>query len=79
MVVLYFGWLVAHRNSSRTLDGVLDSGVRGFTDLVDIDTLDLKRDEYDEEPDDHEEEVQRNKRLNQGKKRILWKLYYSIV
>jgi len=82
MLVMYFGWLVARRISSRSSDGLLDHSalaLERFTDLVDIDGIDLRRDEYDEQSDDHEEETTRNKRLNRGKMWILWKLYYSIV
>ena len=82
MFVMYVGWLLARRFAVTSRTAVLDpsfSGPKGFTDLVDIHTLDLKKDEHDEQPDDYEDETLRNKRLNSGKQRIFWQLYYSIA
>ena len=48
-----------------------------YHDLVNIDTVDLIRDEYDEE-DDMEGEDEITSRLN-GKMKLLWTLYYWLV
>lgn len=48
-----------------------------YHDLVDIRTVDLKRDEYPEQETDRTDE-EREERLKGGK-RLLWKLYYAIV
>ncbi|KAF8810121.1 hypothetical protein BYT27DRAFT_7186985 [Phlegmacium glaucopus] len=47
-----------------------------YHDLVDVDTVDLKRDEYEEVDAGGEDEIAR--RLS-GKKKLLWTLYYWIV
>lgn len=50
-----------------------------FSDLIDINTVDLKRDEYEEDAEtDRLEDQQRNKRTT-GRAAILWKLYYWVV
>ena len=79
MLAMYLGWLIARRIPAGSPDGVLVPRPRKFSDLVNLDTLNLKTDEYDEQSDDHVEEVARNKRLNKGRMRIIWQLYYSIV
>ena len=47
-----------------------------YHDLVDIDAVDLLRDEYDEEDDIEGEEV--TSRLS-GKMKLLWTFYYWLV
>jgi hypothetical protein len=83
MFVMYVGWILARRRIAVTAQsGVLDpsfSGLKGFTDLVDIYALDLRKDEYDEQIDDHEDEALRNKRLGRGQLSVFWKIYYSIA
>jgi AAT family amino acid transporter len=56
-----------HLNRDKTLK---------YHDLVDIDTVDLVRDEYDEEEDIEEDEVM--SRLS-GKMKLLWTFYYWFV
>ena len=48
-----------------------------YHDLVDIDTVDLIRDEYEEE-DDIESEDEVTSRLS-GKMKLLWTFYYWLV
>ena len=48
-----------------------------YHDLVNVDTVDLMRDEYDEE-DDIEGEDEVTSRLN-GKMKLLWTFYYWLV
>ena len=47
-----------------------------YHDLVDVDTVDLTRDEYDEDDTEVEDEVAN--RLS-GKMRLLWTFYYWLV
>lgn len=47
-----------------------------YYDIVDIDTVDLTRDEYEEADTGDEDEIAR--RLS-GKNKILWTVYYWIV
>ena len=58
----------SHLNRDKTLK---------YHDLVDTDTVDLMRDEYDEE-DDMEGEDEVTSRLS-GKLRLLWTFYYWLV
>ena len=51
-------------------------GVSGALDIVDLRTMDLTSDEYQEVVEDDEEEALRQKRTSQGKKRFLWRIYY---
>ena len=62
------GGIPSHVNRDKTLK---------YHDLVNIDTVDLIRDEYDEE-DDMEGEDEITSRLN-GKMKLLWTLYYWLV
>lgn len=83
MIIMYIGCLIVRRVSARrSADGVLDpsfAGLRGFTDLVNIHTVDLKKHEHEEEADEQEDEAVRAKRLGQGKFKALWRIYYSIA
>ena len=54
-----------------------DKTLKKYHDLVDIDTVDLVRDEYNEE-DDTEGEDEVASRLS-GKMRLLWAFYYWLV
>jgi len=58
----------SHLNRDKTLK---------FHDLVNIDTVDLRRDEYEEE-DDMEGEDEVTSRLS-GKMKLLWTFYYWLV
>jgi len=49
-----------------------------YHDLVNVDTVDLVRDEYDDEEDDVEDENEVTRRLS-GKMKLLWTLYYWLV
>ena len=49
-----------------------------YSDLVDIGTVDLRKDEHEEEPEDAADDAEREVKL-QGRWRWLWKLYYVIV
>jgi len=51
-------------------------GVRGTLDIVDLGTMDLSSDEYQDVVEDDEEESLRQKRISQGKQRFLWRIYY---
>jgi len=82
MIVMYIGYLIARRGSAKDSNGVLDpsfTGLKGFTDLVDVDAVDLRKNEHEEGADEHQDEAEREKRLQQGSLRILWRIYYSIA
>jgi AAT family amino acid transporter len=79
MIVMYIGYLIVRRISAQDSNGVLDPGLKGFTDLVDVDTVDLRKNEHEEGADEHQDEAEREKRLQRGALRILWRVYYSIA
>lgn len=93
MVLMFFTWLFLSRRESAgsTSEPLLsDPGMDAdspshpsrdetlkYHDLVDTDTVDLTRDEYDEDDDmDGEDEV--TSRLS-GKMKFLWTFYYWLV
>jgi hypothetical protein len=51
-------------------------GVSGVLDIVDLRTIDLTSDEYRDVVEDDEEEALRQKRISQGRRRFLWRIYY---
>lgn len=79
MIVMWFGWIAVHRltkqatNPDNTSSSV---GANGVLDIVDLQAIDLKGDEYQDVVEDDEEEALRQKRISQGKQRFLWKIYY---
>ncbi|KAI0052705.1 hypothetical protein FA95DRAFT_1532626 [Auriscalpium vulgare] len=81
MLVMYVTWLVVRQLAAREhRDDLTPPKRRGWRlhDVVDVDTVDLKRDEYDEVEDDRHEDEERAKRLG-GKMRWGWKVYYVIA
>lgn len=48
------------------------------SDLVDVNTVDLIRDEHQEEVVDKADDEERERRVH-GKARLLWKIYYWLV
>lgn len=92
IVVMFFAWLFFSRRVSAGSASVpllsdprIDGGSPNrlnkdrikYHDLVDIDTVDLIKDEYEEE-DDTESEDKVAMRLS-GKMKLLWTLYYWVV
>ncbi|KZT65962.1 hypothetical protein DAEQUDRAFT_675950 [Daedalea quercina L-15889] len=91
MIVMYLCWVTLRRppkpaeqtGERRQLLPADCLGPRGeggsrWFDLVDIQNLDLKRDEYEEEEADRIDDATRQKRL-EGRAGWLWRLYYWIV
>jgi len=83
MIVMFAVWLVVARRRYPGRPVTLSNNtlirrVQWYFDVVDIDTVDLYKDEYQEEEEDNIEDAKRANRLH-GKTRILWKLYYWIV
>lgn len=90
MVVMFFTWLFLSRRESEQSAGSISEPLLSnpgmddgrdktlkYHDLVDTDTVDLIRDEYDEEDDiDGEDEI--TSRLS-GKMKLLWTFYYWLV
>ncbi|RDB24776.1 putative amino-acid permease PB1C11.02 [Hypsizygus marmoreus] len=87
MLVMFIVWMVLKRpGASKGLPEASGSGEGRrsparrlwYSDLVDVDTVDLYRDEYVEEEDDKFDDEKRTSRL-QGKLRFLWRFFYWIV
>jgi len=82
MIVMWLGWIVIrglmkqatyHDNTST------NKGVSGILDIVDLQTIDLTSDEYQDVVEDGDEEALRSKRTSQGKQRVLWRIYYLVA
>ncbi len=73
------------QSSSLTPLSPVDSGKqRGgwwYNDLVDVDLVDLYRDEHNEEEEDRVDDSKRERRLKgtNSAQRILWRMYYWLV
>jgi AAT family amino acid transporter len=82
MLVMYGVWMATHRPSSLpspSLQGSRATGkARQWLDAVNVNAIDLKKDEYEELPEDLEEDVEREKHLK-GRMAWAWKLYYLIA
>ena len=93
MIVMYLAWMLIKRpdpNAEAKLPSTADaSPVAGSlapaerrkwytSDLVDIHTVDLVRDEYQEQPTDEVDDKKMEARYS-GKWRLAWKAYYWLV
>ena len=89
MVVMYIVWITFKRLPQHK--GVIDPEFVGSSDtppispkrvrwfdLVDISTVNLHRDEYEDAVDDLIEDQERDRRMK-GRIRWLWRLYYTIA
>jgi len=79
VIVMWLGWIVVRRSMKQTTypdNTSSNRGVSGVLDIVDLRTMDLTSDEYQDVVEDDEEENLRQKRTSQGKQRFLWKIYY---
>ena len=76
---MWLGWIAVRRSMKQPTypdSTSTNRGVRGALDIVDLRTMDLTSDEYQEVVEDDEEEALRQKRSSQGKQRFLWRIYY---
>jgi hypothetical protein len=79
MIVMWFGWIIARRLTKQVTGSDNTStnrGVNGALDIVNLQTVDLTTDEYQDVFEDDEEEALRRKRISQGKRRLFWRVYY---
>lgn len=81
MIIMYILWMLIKRPGwkASTQTSRTNTERIWYSDLVDVNTVDLTKDEYkDEEVDKVEDEVRKN-RATKGKARWLWRMYYWIV
>jgi amino acid transporter, AAT family len=85
MIVMYTAWMLIRRpdpNIPASSSSILASpGWRKEwwkSDLVDVNTVDLARDEYEEEHIDSVADDERDRR-NKGKARWIWRMYYWLA
>ena len=79
MIVMWFGWIAVGRLTKLVTypdSMLLSGGVNRVLDVVDLQAIDLKSDEYQDAAEDGEEEALRQKRMSQGRRRFLWRIYY---
>lgn len=86
MILMYVAWMLIRRPDPNipAPASSLSSASPGWrrewwkSDLVDVNTVDLTRDEYTEDHVDSVGDDKRDKRY-QGKTRWLWRVYYWVV
>lgn len=85
MIVMYLLWTAVRRtglgpDSDRSLASAEASGGRAWWrgDLVDAESVDLRRDEYVEEDVDRAEDQKRDARIK-SRKGWLWRIYYWVA
>lgn len=89
MIVMYFGWLLTVHPASP--DAPISLPTEGETrpslarrmlarlhDLVDTKTVNLTRDEYEEEPEDVADDQKREARLK-GRRGWAWRVFYAVA
>ncbi|KAF4599728.1 hypothetical protein EYR40_006827 [Pleurotus pulmonarius] len=87
MLTMYVVWMLVRRpgadklalpTDTATRDTARSTGHSGgwwHSDLVDVHTVDLKRDEHEEGEEDKADDEQRRRRMD-GKAKALWRCYY---
>ncbi|KAF9814582.1 hypothetical protein IEO21_05040 [Rhodonia placenta] len=71
MLVMFVGWMVVRRPARK-------EGRPRWHDIVDTTTVDLTRDEYEEDATDKADDELRAERLK-GQVGLLWRLYYWVI
>ena len=80
MIVMYLGWILIRRpnpNPNSSTSHIQWKWLKN--DLVDLDTVDLRRDEYNEVGFDPERAEEEEREREKRKGRWLWRIYYWIV
>lgn len=83
MIVMYLAWMIIKRPDPNALASSNSTATptrrKWWTsDLVDINTVDLLREEYEEQAVDEEDDQKMEKRLK-GRSRWAWRVYYWVV
>ncbi|EKM80770.1 hypothetical protein AGABI1DRAFT_55831 [Agaricus bisporus var. burnettii JB137-S8] len=79
MIVMYTAWMLIKRPGLNNSSQTSPTKTRfWYSDLVDVNTVDLSKDQYHDEESDHIEDETRTRRMTKGNlgRRILWRLYY---
>lgn len=78
---MYILWMLIKRPGLKTSPQSSRSRRLWYSDLVDVNTVDLRKDEYQDEESDRIDDDARVNRITKGNigARILWRLYYWVV
>lgn len=81
MIVMYILWMLIKRPGLKSSANTPRSRRIWYSDLVDVNTVDLSKDEYQDEEVDKIDDETRHNRITKGNlgARMLWRLYYWIV
>jgi amino acid permease len=81
MIVMYTAWMLIKRPGLNGSPQTMQSKRFWYSDLVDVNTVDLSKDEYHDEESDHVEDETRTRRMTKGNLglRILWRMYYLVA
>lgn len=81
MMVMYILWMLIKRPGLKSSSEISQSRRLWYSDLVDINTVDLIKDEYQDAEVDRVEDEARQDRVSTGNiaARALWRLYYWVV
>ena len=81
MLVMFVSWMLLKHSGLHSAHSSISGTHRRtswYSDLVDVETVDLSRDEYAEGDEDRADDEERNIRMK-GSKGYLWRLYYWIA
>ncbi len=80
MIVMYILWMLIKRPGLKASPNT-SQAKRWHSDLVDVDTVDLSKDEYQDEEEDIIEDEARRDRVTKGNVglRVLWRFYYYVA
>jgi hypothetical protein len=81
MIIMYILWMLIKRPGFNASPETSQSRRLWYNDLVDVNTVDLSKDEYQDVEDDRIEGETGQDRVTKGSfgTRTLWRLYYLVA
>jgi len=81
MIVMYILWMLIKRPGLQVSPSSSQEKRRWHSDLVNVNTVDLSRDEYQDEEEDKIDDETRHNRITKGNPgtRALWRLFYVVA
>ncbi|KAL1747088.1 amino acid permease-domain-containing protein [Schizophyllum fasciatum] len=85
MIVMFILYMLIRRPGRQPVGADVPEGETHsryrvwYSDLIDTKTVDLVRDQYDEEEEERVDDEKRTRRLQSGRLRYLWRLWYWVV